>query len=80
MFGYVYVLEMANGKYYVGSTKNIQNRLIEHQTGESKSTKNHLPVKLLFYKKYATIIEAIHMETKIKKSKSRKVIELFIKD
>ncbi len=80
MHWYVYVLEMNNAKYYVWSTKNIENRLMEHQKWESKSTKKNLPVRLLYYKKYDTIIEAIRMETKIKKWKSRKMIEKFIKD
>ena len=79
MSWFVYILEMNDGKYYVWSTKNIENRLIEHQKWKSKSTKSKLPVKLLYYKQYNTIIEAIHMETKLKKSKSRKVIEVFMK-
>jgi len=79
MFGYVYVLEMNNGKYYVWSTKNIENRLIEHQKWESKSTKNNLPIKLLYYKEYSSITEAIHMETKLKKWKSREMIKKFMK-
>ena len=79
MSWYVYILEMNDGKYYVWSTKNIKNRLDEHQKWESKSTKYKLPVKLLYYKKYLTIIEAIHMETKLKKLKSRKMIEEFMK-
>lgn len=80
MIGYVYVLEMNNGKYYVWSTKNIENRIIEHQKWENKSTKNQLPIKLLCYKTYDSSIEAIAMEKKIKKWKSRKMIEKFIKE
>jgi len=79
MYWYVYILEMNNGRYYIWSTKNVQNRLVEHQEWESKSTRKHLPVKLLYYKQYTNIIEAIHMETKLKKWKSRKMIEEFMK-
>ena len=79
MSWYVYILEMNNGKYYIWSTKNLDNRLLEHQNWESKSTKNKLPIKLLYYKKYTTIIEAIHMETKLKKWKNRKMVEEFMK-
>jgi putative endonuclease len=79
MAWYVYILEMNTGKYYVWSTKNIENRIIEHQNWESKSTRHKLPVKLLYYKEYLTIIEAIHMETKLKKCKSRKMIQEFMK-
>lgn len=76
---YVYILEMFDGKYYIWSTRYLENRLFEHQKWESKSTKNKLPVKLLFYKEYPTIKEALYMETKLKKSKSRKVIQDFMK-
>ena len=80
MCWYVYILKMNNGKYYVWSTSNLENRLMEHQKWESKSTKSNLPVKLLYYRKYITIVEAIHMETKIKKWKSRKMIENFMEN
>ena len=79
MSWYVYVLEMNNGKYYVWSTTDIENRLIEHQKWESKSTKNNLPIKLLYYKEYSNITEAIQMETKLKKWKSRTMTEKFMK-
>jgi len=79
MFGYVYVLKMNNGKYYVWSTKDIENRVIEHQKWESKSTRNNLPIKLLYHKEYPSLVEAIQMETKLKKWKSRKMIEKFMK-
>ena len=76
---YVYILKMNNGKYYVWSTRNLENRLFEHQNWESKSTRNNLPVKLLFYKEYVTITEAIYIETKLKKWKSREMVKKFMK-
>ena len=32
MKGYVYILECANGHYYIGSTNNLRLRLQEHET------------------------------------------------
>ncbi|MCX6823063.1 MAG: GIY-YIG nuclease family protein [candidate division SR1 bacterium] len=78
MKGFVYVLEMNNGQYYIGSTRNIENRLHEHQNGEDRTTKKHLPVKLLCVKEYTTIKEAIHIEIKLKKGKSRSYTEKFM--
>lgn len=31
--GYVYILLCSNGKYYTGSTTDLQKRLVEHQEG-----------------------------------------------
>lgn len=42
---YTYILQCANGKYYVGSTTNLEARLNEHQAGMGgKFTRTHLPV------------------------------------
>ena len=42
---YTYILQCANGKYYVGSTTNLEARLNEHQAGMGgKFTITHLPV------------------------------------
>jgi hypothetical protein len=46
--GSIYVLELENGKYYVGSTNNFERRYQEHLNGEGSSwTKIHKPVKIL---------------------------------
>ena len=46
---YVYVLESEEcfQKYYVGMTKNTQNRLKEHNAGKSKYTKTFRPWKII---------------------------------
>lgn len=42
----LYVLELQNGKYYVGMSSNVNWRIIEHQRGKTtKFVKQHLPVK-----------------------------------
>lgn len=46
---YTYILECANGEYYVGSTEDIVQRLQEHQTRTGgRFTKLHQPVKLVY--------------------------------
>lgn len=78
---YIYILQsQKNGRYYIGSTENIERRLSEHQRGKTVSLKKLLPVKLVFSKKYATMLDARHMEKKMKKFKSRRVIERIISD
>lgn len=53
---YTYILECANGQYYVGSTKDLERRLQEHQAGiGGKFTKAHLPVKLVYTEQFQTL-------------------------
>ena len=47
---YLYVLESVSSKlFYVGMTTNLENRLLEHNSGKSKFTKGHLPWKIVYY-------------------------------
>ena len=44
----LYVLQLANGKYYVGTTNDIKRRVEEHSSGRgSEWTKAHKPVKVI---------------------------------
>ncbi len=45
----VYILKMADGEYYVGSTNDLKRRIEEHATGREISTKWRLPVILEAY-------------------------------
>ena len=47
--GFMYILLCADGSYYVGSTRNIDARLRQHQDGEGSAyTRTRLPVKLVY--------------------------------
>jgi len=74
----LYILLCKNGRYYVGSTINIERRFKEHCTGRVKSTKNLLPLKLVYSQEYGTIKEAILAEYWLKQQKSRVLIEKII--
>lgn len=47
LFGiYLYILELQNGKYYVGITTTFKHRLMEHKRGSSTAfVRENLPVK-----------------------------------
>jgi len=74
----VYILLCSNGRYYVGSTDNVKRRIIEHQSGKSKATRNILPVKLIKFIECDSLTAARQLEFSIKKMKSRKYIEKLI--
>ena len=60
---FVYVLTSLKDDYkYVGMTKDLSKRLEEHNSGISKSTKAHLPYKIIYYETYENYIDAYHRE------------------
>jgi putative endonuclease len=63
---WVYILECADGSYYVGSTRNLERRFGEHAAGEgAKYTQSRLPVKLVFAQEYRYVDEAYEREKQI---------------
>jgi putative endonuclease len=65
---YTYILECNDGSYYVGSTKNLQRRLRQHQTGKgAKYTRSHLPVKLVYVEEYDRVSDAYHREKELQR-------------
>jgi len=66
MKGYMYILHCADGSYYTGSTKNLEERIFQHQSGEGANhTKKRLPVKLLYFEEFERIDEAYYREKQI---------------
>ena len=45
----VYFLELSNGDLYVGSTNDLDRRLISHNAGQVQSAKSHRPLYLKSY-------------------------------
>ena len=62
----MYILECSNGKYYTGSTKNLERRLNQHQSGEGANfTKKHSPVKLVYVEYFSRIDFAFYREKQV---------------
>jgi len=74
----VYILLMWDWRYYIGSTNNIERRFKEHQLGKVDATKAFQPLELLFNRQYESLAKARDVERKLKKQKSRTIIEKFI--
>ncbi|HLK29185.1 MAG TPA: GIY-YIG nuclease family protein [Puia sp.] len=76
---FVYILYSDKlDKYYVGSTNDIDKRLVKHNNGSEKFTSTGMPWKLKYFEVLMTIKEARKRESAIKKKKSRKYIEWLI--
>ena len=67
----VYVMKDRHHRIYIGQTQNIDERIAEHQTGSTRSTRNRGPYRLVYSEQYNTRIEAIHRETALKSGQGR---------
>lgn len=62
----MYILKCADGTYYVGSTRNIDLRLSQHQSGRgSRYTSGRLPVELVYAEEYDRISDAYAREKQV---------------
>jgi putative endonuclease len=63
---HVYILRCSDGSYYVGSTRNLEHRLWQHQEGIGCAyTRDRRPVQLAWAQEYETVAEAWGAERKI---------------
>jgi len=64
----MYILKCSDGSYYVGSTKNLEVRIAQHQAGKGANhTKKRLPVELVYYEEYDRIDTAFYREKQVQK-------------
>ncbi len=68
---WVYVLELNNGRRYVGHTNNLERRLYEHRNGRSPFTRKYRVKKLIYFEKYNMRSEAMKREKFLKSGKGR---------
>ena len=80
MKAYVYILLTKVGKYYVGSTVDLDKRFANHISGNTYSTKRMGVEHLVFYEQFATLKEARRIEGKLKKLKRKDYLEKIIKE
>jgi putative endonuclease len=77
----VYILKsLKNSRYYIGSTIDLKRRLIEHNSGSSKYTSLTRPFELVFSQDFDNIKVARRIELKLKRLKSRRIIDRIISD
>lgn len=67
---FFYIVRCSDNSLYSGQTNNLENRIKEHNSSNSRSakyTKVRRPVKLIYYEKYETLREAMRREWQVKK-------------
>lgn len=77
---YVYILLLSNGILYKGQTENLEKRLSEHFSGNVKTTKNKLPLKLVHVEICSTRKEARRLEKYFKSGFGREIISELVND
>lgn len=79
MNAFLYVLRCNGGKYYVGSTEDLERRMKEHAAGSGCAfTKAHLPFELVYTEEHPSYESAYERERQVHKwSRAKK--ELLIK-
>lgn len=78
---FLYILQSEkSGRYYIGCTNDLSRRLIEHNAGKTASLKNLRPLKLVFQQEYREASLARRMELRLKKLKSRVILDRIIRD
>ena len=76
---FVYILQSSvDGRFYIGQTQNIKNRLTKHNMGHSKSTKPYAPWNIVWFTPVDSRSKAVKLERKLKNLKSRRKIILYI--
>ena len=74
-FHYVYIL---HNKYkdflYIGYSENLVQRIKEHNSGKSKSTKGYLPLELIHYEAYRSKDDTKRREQYLKTNRGRTTI------
>ena len=69
---FIYVLRsLKTGQLYTGATTNLEIRMSQHNSNQSRSTKNRGPWTLVHSERFATIGEALRREKELKTGKGR---------
>jgi len=73
---YVYILRSElDGHLYIGSTNNMQRRLIEHNSAKVDSTKNRVPLRLEAYVAVTQKDRAITLEQYFKTGSGKALLQ-----
>ena len=77
---YAYILR-SNGDSgtYVGYTSNLQRRLMNHNSGQVKSTRHRRPLELILFEEFSTSIEARKRELYWKSGGGRRKLREMLK-
>lgn len=78
---YVYVLQSLKDKgFYIGFTRDLKARIINHRAGKVISTRKRLPIRLIFYEAYLKFEDAYRRERYLKTTRGRTALKTMLKE
>lgn len=78
---WVYILKSdLDGRFYVGSTTDLERRLIQHKQNQTPSTYRMKAYRLMFSQEYKTLQEAREIEKRLKKLKRKDYLQKIIEE
>ncbi|MBE0423081.1 MAG: GIY-YIG nuclease family protein [Lutibacter sp.] len=76
MYFYIYILQSEkDNQFYTGYTKNLKERLEKHNAGKVDSTRNRIPLKLVYFEGCLNQQDATHREKYLKTSWGKRYIK-----
>jgi len=76
---YAYVIKSTkSGRYYIGSTRDLKERLKQHNDNKTRSLRNQGPFELICAENYSTFREVRQREAQIKKYKGGRAFKKLI--
>ncbi len=76
--GHVYVLRCKDERLYIGSTRDLDDRLKAHMMGRVKTTKRRRPVQLVYTEEFEDYREARKREFYLKSGTGREWLRLIL--
>ena len=78
---WVYILQSGrDGRFYVGSTTDIDARLVHHFGGHTPSTRKFGNLALVFSQEFPTLAKAREIERRLKRLKRKDYLEKIVKE
>ena len=76
---FVYILQSEkDGKFYIGSSQNVEKRLAFHNAGLQRSTRNRIPFRIVLVETVPSKKEALVREKQIKSYKGGEAFKKLI--
>lgn len=73
---YAYVIKsLATDFYYKGHCQDLENRIVQHNSGMTVSIRPYLPVQLVYFESFETRAEATLREKYFKSSAGRRYLK-----
>jgi putative endonuclease len=78
---YVYILKSKRvNRLYKGFTKDLRRRIVEHNSGEVRSTKSYAPWELVYYQGFIDKTDARREELFLKTGKGKERIKYLLEE